>query len=151
MIESRDSIGLGFTYTCVHRQWRVAVAPPPSAGVAQHSVATIFGSIIADCSVIVAMAAVAELCKFSDLPDDIGPEYLTHVPSIRNRKRAYAFCRESSFRDFVLEKTGENKYAITCHCDRSQKKTQDPHSVYLYLCGDEKKKDIRAAAHTFLF
>ena len=84
------------------------------------------------------MAEEVEKCVFADIPEDIGPSYLYHTPSLRNKRKAFSLSQESYFFNIVFEKTGQTSYAISSECYRSHKKSDSPHKVYLSICGEKK-------------
>ena len=90
---------------------------------------------------VVSMAKETELCNFADIPEDIGPSYITYEPSLRNKRRAFGFSQECFYFNVCCEKNGQT-YTISSRCYRSQKKNEAPHKVHLSVCGDKKKISI---------
>ena len=81
---------------------------------------------------------MADAGKFKDVPDDISAAYLPYIPTLRQKQRAMAFCRGSYIKSVNINRESD-RTTIKSRVYRSQRKSDEPHSVHIEVRSEEGK------------
>lgn len=70
--------------------------------------------------------------SLKDVPDDFSLSFLNNKPTLRQKQRAVAFVKDAYIKSVkIFRGENENSIQITAKIFRSQRKSEDPHRVYL--------------------
>ncbi|VDI42283.1 Hypothetical predicted protein [Mytilus galloprovincialis] len=74
---------------------------------------------------------MADILQLQDVPDDFSASYLVYLPTLRQKQRATAFVKDSYVKSVSIFRAGNERIAIKSNVYRSQRKSEDPHTINL--------------------
>ncbi|VDI40315.1 Hypothetical predicted protein [Mytilus galloprovincialis] len=74
---------------------------------------------------------MADILQLQDIPDDFSASYLVYLPTLRQKQRATAFVKDSYVKSVSIFRAGNERIAIKSNVYRSQRKSENPHTINL--------------------